>query len=203
MGASLCAGLSLKWLRGNIFPGMDFKAMDSEAEKVLPGSEGLLFLPCLVGERTPHMDPHAKGIFFGLTLKHTRAHMIRAVMEGVVFALRDSMEIFKSLGIAVDRVIASGGGAKSKLWLELQSDIFGSEVYTTKMVEQACAGAAIMAGIGVRIYSSLEEGCAQVVRLDERVTVPDERSVKIYDERYAIFRELYAANKALFKEIHR
>ena len=198
MGASLCAGLSLRWFSENVIKDSDFKKIDCEAMKLLPGCEGLLFLPYLTGERTPHMDPNARGVFFGLSLRHSYVHMARAIMEGVVFALKDSLEIFGSLGIKADRIIASGGGTKSKLWLQIQSDIFGREVYTTKTTEQACVGAAIVAGVGCGIYSDVQEACNIVVRLNEDITLPSKENSSAYEHYYSIYKELYKRNKDLF-----
>ena len=137
MGATLCGGLSLRWLRDTVLGGMPYREMDTQVEAVPRGSDGLIYLPYLSGERTPHMDPLARGMFFGLTLKHSRAHLMRAVMEGVVFSLRDCLELYEQLGQSCRRVIASGGGARSAPWLQMQADIFGKEVYTSKMLEQA------------------------------------------------------------------
>lgn len=201
IGASLCAGLSLKWFHQNVYQKGDFKDIDIEAEKLPPGSEGLIFLPYLTGERTPHMDPCARGVFFGLSLRHNSIHMARAIMEGVVFALRDSLEIFKELGIKMDKVIASGGGAQSGLWLEIQADVFGREVYTTKSKEQACLGAAITAGIGSGVYSDIREACKTIVKLNDRVIQPDKYRCSIYDHFYGIYRELYLRNKDLFQKL--
>lgn len=201
MGASLSAGLSLQWLRDNILQGMDYKTMDNEAWKLPPGSGGLIFLPYLIGERTPHMDPFARGMFFGLTLKTNRFNMIRAVMEGVVFALRESIDIFNSLNIPMKNIIASGGGAKSRLWLEMQADIFGMEVRTSKITEQACMGAAITAGVGLSIYSSFASACRELIRYDDEIIYPDVKNSDIYDYYYNIYKSLYARNKDLCKEM--
>lgn len=201
MGATLNAGLSLKWLNRNVLPELNFKQLDEGAIGIKAGSESLLFLPYLTGERTPHFDSSASASFFGLTLRHDRFHMARAVMEGVVFALRDSLEIFKSLGLAADHVIASGGGAQSKLWLQIQADIFGCEVYTTQSTEQACTGAAITAGVGCGIYSSIPQACKAIIKTSDRPVVPNPENVKIYEALYPIFQELYQTNKSLMRRI--
>ena len=147
MGAHLSGGVALKWLMNNILEMGSYDEMTSLAATVPAGSEGLVFLPYLSGERTPYNDPNAKGIYFGMTLKHERAHMIRSTMEGIVFGLRTSIEIFKDLGIEYHKIIASGGGARGKLFLEMQADIFDCEIYTNQGNEQACIGAAITAAI--------------------------------------------------------
>ena len=201
MGASLCSGLSLRWLRDNILNGLDYHIIDEMASNILPGSEGLIFLPYLTGERTPHMDPYAKGIFFGLSLKHTNAHMIRAVLEGVTFSLRDSLEIFKQMGIKMDRLVASGGGARSSLWLQIQADVFGVEVYRSKATEHACMGAAIMAGVGTGVYASVQEACEHIVKYHQEPVLPNSKNMEIYNYYYGIYKEIYPRNKDLFKRI--
>lgn len=198
MGASLSGGIALKWLRDNVLAGFSYKDFDRYATEVCPGSGGLLFLPYLGGERTPHNDPNAKGMFFGLTFKHDFRYMIRSVMEGVVFSLRDSLEIFKAMGIGVDKIVASGGGANSPIWMQMQADIFGKEIYTAQNHEQACIGAAISAGVGVGVYDSLEQACQKVVRMNEEVAVPNPKNMQIYNEDYEVYRALYAHNKDLF-----
>ncbi|WP_332634209.1 xylulokinase [Halalkalibacter flavus] len=198
-GSSLNSGLSLRWLKEKILQKEDnFKTLTARTEKIKPGSDGLIFLPYLTGERTPHLDPNAKGIFFGLTLEHSTDHFVRAVMEGVIYSLRDSLEIIKSLGIQSDKIIASGGGAKSKVWLQIQADIFNKPVYTTNSIEEASIGAAIIAGVGIGIYSSLEQACNKIISYNSEVMYPNEENVLIYDYYYNLFKELYKRNKELF-----
>jgi xylulokinase len=197
-GSSLNSGLSLDWLKTNILKENDFQALTKNAQKVEPGSEGLIFLPYLTGERTPHLNPNAKGIFFGLTLNHRNDHLVRAVMEGAIYSLRDSLEIIESLGILTDKVIASGGGAKSKLWLQIQADIFNKPVYTTETSEEASMGAAIIAGVGVGLYSSVEEACEKLISIRSEVFEPIKQNVSVYIERYQLFKELYKRNMDLF-----
>jgi xylulokinase len=199
MGASLSAGLSLKWLRENIFGGEDFQSFDLAAEAIPAGSEGLIFLPYLVGERTPHMDPNAKAMFFGLTLKHTKAHMIRSVMEGVVFSLKESLDIMNQNGIQISRIIASGGGAKSKLWKQMQADIFNADIYTTQVKEQACTGAIITAGVAAKIYATPQEAVDQLVEFSPEVVHPNPENVAIYQDIFTTYKNIYQSNKHLFK----
>ena len=200
-GSSLNGGIALKWLKDKVLSVDDYKTINEEAMSVKAVSDGLIFLPYLSGERTPHFDPYARGVFFGLTLNHERKHMIRAVMEGVVYSLRDSLEIFKSLNIDVKKVIASGGGTKSKVWLQLQADIFNSPVYTTNGEEQACLGAAIMAGIGVGAYKTVHEACSNIIKLNDDVTLPIKENVEIYNQYYEVFKEIYYQNKDLFRKL--
>ena len=188
MGATLSAGLSLRWFKENILRTQEsFSELEEEASKIEPGSGGLLFLPYLVGERSPHMDPAAKGVFFGLSLSHTRAHMLRAIMEGVVFALRESLDIFEEKGIKVERVIACGGGAKSLLWRQIQADVFQKEIVTTQMEEQAAYGAALLARWG---SNNREELSASTDRYKDK-TCPDSKNTRHYEGSYSIYRELY------------
>ena len=201
-GAILSAGLSLKWLRENILHTSDsYPIFDEEVDKIKVGSEGIIFLPYLLGERSPYMNPEAKGVFFGLSLKHHRAHLVRAVMEGVVFALRDCLEVFKELGIKIEQVIASGGGAKSRVWRQIQADILNEEISMTQSIEPAAMGAAILAGIGVGIYKDVEDGCRKVVKLKEEKTRPIPENVDIYNKQFEIYKSLYQDLKEDFKRL--
>lgn len=197
-GSSLNAGLSLEWLKSNILKEKEVQTLENMAEKVAPGSEGLVFLPYLTGERTPHLNPNAEGIFFGLTLRTTDAHMVRAVMEGVIYALKDSLELIEALGIQPSKLVASGGGSKSRLWRQMQADLFDKPVYTTKTTEEASVGAAITAGVGVGLYSSVEEACSQLISFHSEVFEPIKQNQRVYLERYALFKELYKRNEDLF-----
>ncbi|GAH45904.1 unnamed protein product, partial [marine sediment metagenome] len=147
-----------------------------------------------------YMNPQAKGVFFGLSLKHHRAHMIRAVMEGVVFALRDCLEVFKELGIKIEQVVASGGGAKSRVWRQMQADVFNKEISMTQSTEQAAMGAAILAGVGVGIYKDVEEGCRKVVKLKGEKIKPIPENVDIYSKQFEIYKSLYQDLKQDFKK---
>lgn len=194
MGAILNAGLCMKWLNEKVLHYENYKSLDSAAEKISPGSKGLVFLPHLSGERVPFADYQVKGMFFGLTLEHNGACIARAVMEGVTYALRERIETFKSLGIKTDKVISSGGGANSSLWLQIQADIYNMEVYKSNMVEQACVGAAMAAGIGTGIYNHIEEACNIVVRIDENPIVPNYRNVQVYDHYFGVYRAVSEQN---------
>lgn len=201
MGAVLSSGLSLKWLAGNILGGADFGTLSEEAAKVPPGSGGLLFLPYLTGERTPHLDPDARAVFFGLTLGHDRSHMVRAVMEGVVYAFRDCLEVILEMGLPCKRMIASGGGANSPLWLQIQADILGHDVHRSLVKEQACLGAAITAGVGTGLYPGFTEACAELVKFDDKVYRPIAANAPRYREGYQVYREIYRLDKGLFKTL--
>lgn len=198
MGAHLSGGVALKWLRDQILRMKSYDVMTALAGTAPAGSEGLLFLPYLNGERTPYHDPNARGIYLGLTLKHSRAHMIRSAMEGIVYGLRNSLEIFQDMGILSDRVIASGGGARGRLFLEIQADVFGKDIYTNLCGEQAGMGAAITAAVGVKAFDSFAEACREMVHMSPEPVRPNAERRKVYEEQYARYRELYPRNKDLF-----
>lgn len=211
MGAMLAAGLSLRWFKENFGQTEDsagslceldpYELLSMEAEKAEPGSRGLVFLPYLCGERTPHMDPKAKGCFVGLSLSHTRAHVIRAIMEGVAFGLKDSLTIFRELGVPLETVICSGGGARSRVWRQIQADVYGMPVTTiTNNGEHSAYGAALIGGVAAGTYRHVLEACETVVRQGEAV-YPLEDNVPRYEHYYSIFRSLYPILKDTFKEL--
>lgn len=197
MGVMLAAGGSLRWLRDSLAVadwhragGDPYDHMMEEAAEVPPGSEGLLFLPYLSGERTPHADPFARGAFVGLTLRHRRAHLIRSVLEGVAFGLRDSLEIIRAMGLAPTQVRASGGGARSALWRQILADVFNTELVTVEVTEGAAYGAALLAGVGVGAFPSVEGACDRAVRVADH-TRPGP-SHERYEELYRVYVELYS-----------
>ncbi len=210
MGVMLSAGGSLRWYRDtlarsekSVAAHMNIDAYEliaREADTVAPGSEGLLFLPYLTGERTPHPDPLARGAFVGLTARHTKAHMARAVLEGVSYGLRDSLEIMKSMGVSIGNVRCSGGGAKSSVWRQIQADVFGFPLSTIAIDEGPALGAALLAGVGVGIYSSVEEACSAVVKVSRGANVIEENA-RVYENYYRVYGGLYPALKATFGEL--
>jgi len=167
---------------------------------VEPGCEGLIFLPYLIGERTPHGDANAKGVFFGLTLRHKKEHIVRSVMEGVTFGMRDSLGIIKGMGLDVGQIRATGGGARSALWRQMQADIYGAEVVTINVAEGPAFGAAILAGVGAKVYNSIGEATDAIVKITSR-TQPIEDNIKVYEEYYQIYRSLYPALKPEFDKV--
>lgn len=197
-GAHLSGGVVLKWLKNNILEMGSFDEMNECAAKIPAGSEGLLFLPYLNGERTPHNDPNARAVYLGMTLKHTKEHLIRAAMEGIVYSMKESYAILQSLGIPGNRIIASGGGAKSALLRQIQADMYDCPVYTNREKEQASLGAAITASVGCGYFKDYEEACERMVKLKDEVTEPNPEHVRIYNEEFKRFREIYKANKKLF-----
>jgi xylulokinase len=178
---------------------MSYDDLVAEAATISAGSEGLVFLPYLTGERTPHRDPAASGGFVGLTARHTRAHMTRALMEGVVLSLRDGLEIMRGLGVRPEEIRAIGGGATSAVWLGLQADVFGVEVVRPAIEEGAAFGAALLGHVAAGTYTDVEEATAVVRTLDD-VTEPDPARSAIYDETYAVYRNLYGS---LRDDMHR
>ena len=212
MGVMLSAGGSLRWYRDTFgapeqrvasLMGVDpYELITREAAQIPAGSEGLLFLPYLSGERTPHPDPLARGAFVGLTVRHTKAHMARAVLEGVSFGLRDSLEIMRSMNISIGNARASGGGAKSQVWREIQADVFGLPLSTIAIDEGPALGAALLAGVGIGVYSSVEEACDTVVKTGVATRVNEENAA-IYDRLYASYSELYPALKNTFAQLSR
>lgn len=194
-GAMLSGGLSLKWLKNQILGAESFDKLSEMAETVVPGSEELIFLPYLSGERTPLMNPEARGVFFGLSLNHTAAHMARAVMEGVTYALRDSMEIMQDMGIESTRILASGGAAASGVWLQILADILGKEVQVCKTKEQACLGACILAGVGCGVYESISAACEMLVEYEDRIYMPRTEYKEVYENSYRKFHGLYESTK--------
>ncbi len=201
MGVNLTSGGSLQWWVDAVVQGLAgipaskrYEAATAEAAKIVAGSDGLLFLPYLNGERTPHADPNARGSFVGLNLTHTRGHLTRSVMEGITFALRDSLEIIQSLGVPVRQIRASGGGSKNPLWRQMQADVFGKKI-TTLAVEQGPAyGVALLAAVGDGAYRSVEAACKATIKVAEE-TAPDKQAVKNYDRLFPIYRDLYGQLK--------
>jgi xylulokinase len=195
MGVTQAAGLSLKWFRDQ-FARDSYDQLAAEAATVPAGSEGLLWAPYLMGERTPHLDPNARGALVGLTASHTRAHVIRAILEGVAFSLKDSFEIFDAIGVRIDRIRLGGGGAKSPLWRQIQADVYGREVELVKAEEGAAYGAALLAGVGAGIWPSVEAACEATVETHLRV-VPNADNVSVLRERYEAYKRLYPALRTI------
>lgn len=203
MATNLCGGAAMKWLTTGVFQGLSFTDMDMLARQVSPGSDGLIFLPYLSGARLPENNAKARAMFMGLTLAHRREHMIRATMEGVIYSLKLAYEILMEVtGRQPECVIASGGGARGKLFLQLQADMYNRPIRTTAEAEQACIGAAITAAVGAGVYRSYAEGCAAVVRFEDRIIEPIPENVERYNEYFEIYKELYPRNKDLFEKYH-
>jgi xylulokinase len=196
MGVTQAAGLSLRWLRDLFTDGWSYERMAEEAAQAPPGADGVLWAPYLMGERSPHLDPHIRAGLTGLAASHTRAHLIRAVMEGVAFSLRDSLTIFSELNVPVKNIRLGGGGARSPLWRQIQADIYSSAVEMVAADEGAAFGAAILAGVGAGLWPGVDEACDQVVRGLESIPCRPE-TVPLMNQRYGEYRRLYPALRSL------
>ena len=205
MGVTLCAGGSLQWFHDNVCA-VDqkgkgiYEQLTQGAADVPAGSEGLQFLPYLAGERTPHLDPHARGAFVGLTLSHTRNHMTRAIMEGVTYSLRDSFAIMSSLGVPVKQIRASGGGSKNPFWRQMQADVFGKPVFAMVADEGAAYGVALLAAVGAGEFKDITEACAATIKTADE-TKPNAQTKKVYDRAFTIYRSLYRSLKDEFRKL--
>ena len=209
MGVMLSAAGSFQWYKNNL--GREeqsiedgggenaYELLTQSAEQVAAGCEGLVFLPYLSGERTPHPDPHARGAFVGLTLRHSKAHLTRAVLEGVSYGLKDSLSLMQGLGIRPDKVILSGGGARSSLWKQMLADIFESPCSLVNAREGAAYGAALLASVGCEHFSSVEDASASWIEETERVEMSSNPSR--YHKNYEIFQSLYPRLKESFREL--
>ena len=199
MGVTQAAGLSLRWFRdqfGSDDRQQSYESLTAEAAKAPPGCDGLLWAPYLMGERTPYLDPAARGMLVGLTASHTRGHVIRAILEGVAFSLRDTFTIFREMEVPVTKIRLGGGGARSRLWRKIQADIYGQPVETVAAEEGAAYGAAILAGVGAKTWSSIDEACESVVRVVENIAPDPEESLAL-ERAYAIYRRIYPAMKSI------
>ncbi|GAB4172568.1 MAG: xylulokinase [Roseiflexaceae bacterium] len=207
MAVTLSAGGSFQWFRNILRAGtaattLSYDDLTRQAASVEPGSEGLLFLPYLSGERTPHLDPLARGAFLGLTTRHTLAHMARAVMEGVTFSLLDGVMIMRDLGLPLGQIRATGGGGKSPLWRQMQADIYGAEVATLAAEEGPAYGAALLAGVAAGVFASVHAAADRCVRV-AATTQPDPATHDRYAAIYAIYRDAYAATRDLHQRLSR
>jgi len=202
MGVTQAAGLSLRWFRDQFGAGVDdgrdpYERLSDEAAKIPAGCQGLLWTPYLMGERTPHLDPNARAALVGLTASHTRAHVIRSIMEGVAFSLRDTFTLFNEMKVAVNKIRLGGGGARSPLWRQIQADVYGHEVEIVEAEEGAAYGAAILAGVGAGAWKSVDEACAAVVKVATAVA-PQPDAVKVMNTSYIAYRRVYPATREIF-----
>jgi len=199
MGVMLSAAGSLQWYRDTLAPNVSFDDLLKEAESISVGSEGLQFLPYLSGERTPHPDSLARGAFIGLTLRHSRAHMTRAVLEGVAFGLKDSFTLIQNTGLGeITQVRASGGGTKGALWRQIMASVLNAELVTVNTTEGGAYGAALLAGVGAGMWSDVATACKACIKLTGS-TIPDVSQVDVYQKSYDVYRKLYPALSDSFK----
>jgi xylulokinase len=201
MGVTQSAGLSLRWFRDQFACSTNgnsdsYEQLTARAANVPPGSDGLLWAPYLMGERTPYLDPNARAMLAGLTASHKRDHVIRAILEGVAFSLRDTFTIFKEIEVPVETIRLGGGGARSKLWRQIQADIYGQQVEIVEAEEGAAYGAAILAGVGAKAWPSVDAACDAVVRVAGSVS-PNSEDSRVMEKAYAAYRRLYPAMKSI------
>jgi xylulokinase len=194
MGVTNGAGLSLRYLRDTFAAGVEYDELTKGAAEVPAGSDGMLWAPYLFGERTPHLDPEARAAFVGVTASHTRAHFVRAVMEGVALSLRDTFTLFGELGIPVESIRLGGGGARGPLWRQIQADVYGQPVELLEAEEGGAFGAALLAGVGVGAWENVEAACAATVRVAERIAPVNAAAMS---EAYARFWRMYPALKQI------
>ena len=210
MGVTLAAAGSLKWYGDNFGPSSQimeeypdkksYKLLDLQAEKVAPGSDGLIFLPYLSGERTPYADPDARGVFFGISYIHGQDHFVRSILEGVAFSQFDCLSLMREVGITSDKVVLFGGGARSRIWKQIVADIFSTKIVTLNVEEGPSYGGALLAGVGVGIYGSVQEATDKVIKEVEEV-LPIAENIEKYDRIYEIYRSLYSDLKEDFVKL--
>ena len=202
MGVTQAAGLSLRWFRDTFATNSSgvresYDQLTAEAAKIPAGSDGLLWTPYLMGERTPHLDSDARGALVGLTASHTRAHIVRAILEGVGFSLRDTFTLFREMNVPVTGIRLGGGGARSPLWRQIQADVYGHAVEIVEVEEGAAYGAALLAGVGAGLWPTVDAACAATVRVASRVN-PQPAAVATLDASYSTFRRVYSATREIF-----
>jgi len=210
MGVMLAAGGSLQWYRNklcsdemavaSLWGGEPYVFIVSEAAEAPVGSEGLIFLPYLSGERTPYPNPNARGVFCGLSLRHDKRHLARAVMEGVCYGLRDSFEIIESMGVDITQVRASGGGARSEYWVQMQADVTGRPHSYINVDEGPALGVALLAGVGTGVWRSVPEACRAAIRV-EKTLDPNPENLAFYNRGYLAYQSLYQKLEDTFDEL--
>jgi xylulokinase len=201
MGVTQAAGLSLRWFRDQFGASSggqleSYPSLMDEAAKSPAGCDGLLWAPYLMGERTPYLDPAARGTLVGLTASHTRSHVIRAILEGVAFSLCDTFTIFKEIKVPVKTIRLGGGGARAALWRQIQADVYGQKVETAEAEEGAAYGAAILAAVGVKVWPSVDAACDAAVRVSGNVR-PNAESSRVMEKAYSVYRRIYPAMKSI------
>ena len=211
MSCTLAAGLSLRWMRDEMFSaekqseeqqGRDvYDLMTKQAAAVSLGSDGLIYLPYLMGERSPVLDPEARGVFFGLSARHSKAHLTRAVLEGITLSQRHNLEVLHEMGIVPAQLAACGGGGRSPFWRQLVADILKCRVTTIKSKEGPALGAAILAGTAAGLFASVQEGCAKLVKVGEAEAHPDTKAAALYDAVYKLYQSLYPALRSSFAKL--
>ncbi len=210
MSCTQAAGLSLRWLRDTCCfeevqeasrRGVDpYVVMTEKAQNVPIGAQGLLYLPYLMGERSPHPDPDCRGVFFGLSAMHGREHLIRAVMEGVAYSQAECVEVFKEMHVPIKEMMACGGGGRSPLWRQMLADLYGCTVSTIQADEGPALGAAILAGVGTGVYESVESACDKIVKTENNLP-PIAENCKAYEGYFKLYKKLYRSLKDDYKAL--
>jgi xylulokinase len=205
MGVTQAAGLSLRWFRDTFGvakqDGHDpYERLSEEAAAVPVGSDGVMWAPYLMGERTPHLDPSARGALIGLAAHHHRGHTIRAILEGVAFSLRDTFAIFEEMRVPVSDIRLGGGGARSQLWRQIQADVYAHPVKTIAADEGAAYGAALLAGVGAKVWPTVDQACNDCVRISQTVE-PDATSVAVLQQQYDKYRRIYPALRSILSSV--
>jgi len=198
MGVTQAAGLSLRWLRDQLAGGASYDELTNEAAAVPAGADGVMWAPYLMGERTPHLDSSVRAALVGLAASHTRGHVVRAILEGVAFSLRDTFTIFAEMNVPVSRIRVGGGGARSALWREIQAAAYGHPVETVTAEEGAAYGAAILAGVGAGYWRSVDEACDTVVQMSSVTRASDEH-IEAIKGRYQQYQRIYPALRDIFR----
>lgn len=197
-GVTQAAGLSLRWFRDNFSLNESYDDLTAEAAKISVGADCLLWTPYLMGERTPHVDSNVRASLIGLTASHTKAHVVRAILEGVAFSLRDSLEIFKDLDIPIQTIKLGGGGARSSLWRQIQADVYGRAVEIVASDEGAAYGAALLAGVGAGKWKTIDQACGETIRVAEKIE-PNDESVEILNRQYKKYQTIYPSLRSIFQ----
>jgi xylulokinase len=197
MGVTQGAGLSLQWFRNQLAPGADYDALTAEAAQVPVGARGLYWMPYLMGERTPHLDATARGGWIGVTARHTRADLLRSVLEGVSYSQKDCLVLLEEMGVRIDSVRLSGGGARSPFWRQMLADVFERRVSIPATQEGSAYGAALLAMVGSAAFRSVEEACRATVR-DTATLTPQPHNVPRYRRGYEVFKSLYPTMRPLY-----
>ena len=191
-GVTQAAGLSFRWFRDNFAASENYNDLVEGAKKIPVGADGLIWTPYLMGERTPHVDSSVRASLIGLTASHTKAHVVRAILEGVAFSLRDAIEIFRSLNIPIENIRLGGGGAISSLWRQIQANVYGQTVEIVEAEEGAAFGAALLAGVGAGAWKTIDEACEKTIHVAEKIE-PNEKSVEVLNHQYQAFKKVYSS----------
>jgi len=191
------AGMAFRWFRDQFGRGQSYNQLTALAAEVPPGCEGLVMLPHLTGSTSPYFNPQAKGVFYGLTLQHTRAHFVRAILEAVAFMLRENVELLEELRMDVGELVSLGGGARSTLWLQIKADVTGLPLRTAECEEATSLGVAILTAVGVGLFPDVERACQQMVRMGARIE-PNAAHCALYEAAYHRYLQLYTSLQALF-----